>query len=202
MKVDPVELFEFMREESKAYSTDGTPASNGNLVDFLAIAYAEQYGTDTRPRVGTSPPDLPTDQTNQAGNTPPSTDRGLWQLNSYWWSDVTDTCAFDWKCATKAVAKKTNGFRTSKSQWSTYNEKRHLYWTPLAWSIVRNVSCRDLRASTGAALENCKLSLTKADAQVVSLSEALVASNAMVDRLEDKIAAAKPALAQATSALA
>lgn len=56
---------------------------------------------------------------NSAGNTPPSTDRGLWQFNSYWRKDVPDSCAFDPVCASKeALRSSKNG--TDFSAWSAY----------------------------------------------------------------------------------
>jgi hypothetical protein len=48
-----------------------------------------------------------------------STDRGLWQINSCYHSDVSDTCAFDPSCNAQAMASiSSNG--TDWSPWSTY----------------------------------------------------------------------------------
>ena len=61
-----------------------------------------------------------TDATNTVRNSPPSTDRGLWQLNSYWHPEVSDTCAFDPACSAQAVYK-TSSSGTSWTQWTTWN---------------------------------------------------------------------------------
>lgn len=57
---------------------------------------------------------------NTAGNSPPSTDRGGWQINDYWHREVTDQCAYDWVCSTKAAARISNG-GSDWSQWATYS---------------------------------------------------------------------------------
>lgn len=57
--------------------------------------------------------------TNTEGNTPPSTDRGLWQFNSYYHDEVTDACAFDLTCATQAAYNVSDG-GTNWSQWAAY----------------------------------------------------------------------------------
>ena len=59
------------------------------------------------------------DATNTAGNSPPSTDRGLWQINSYWHPEVTDACAFDPNCATQAAKRIANG-GADFNAWSAY----------------------------------------------------------------------------------
>lgn len=57
---------------------------------------------------------------NTAGNTPPSTDRGLWQINDHWHPEVSDGCAYNAGCATLAAAKISGGW-SSWSQWATYD---------------------------------------------------------------------------------
>lgn len=169
--VDPVDLLEYMRAESRNYSADRSPATNLQLVTFLAIAYAEQFGRDT-----TRGPELPTDQTNEAGNTPPSTDRGIWMENSYWWADVLDACAFDWKCATREAAKRTKGFRSSRTLWSAYGadgQGNYRYWIPLAWTVMRNVSCRDLRKAADADVAEAKLEQSRLELAQAELTSQL-----------------------------
>ena len=48
-----------------------------------------------------------------------SIDRGLWQINSYWHSEVSPSCAYDYKCATKESIRilKERGF----SEWTCGN---------------------------------------------------------------------------------
>jgi hypothetical protein len=48
-----------------------------------------------------------------------SVDRGLWQINSYWHSEVSDTCAFDPTC--NAQATHTIWANGGWTQWTTYN---------------------------------------------------------------------------------
>jgi hypothetical protein len=45
---------------------------------------------------------------NSKGNKPVSTDRGLFQINSYWQKGVSDECAFDVDCATRWTIDKIN----------------------------------------------------------------------------------------------
>lgn len=75
------------------------------LTTIVAIALAESG--------------LNTDATNTAGNSPPSTDRGVLQINSYWHAEVSDACAFNPACAF------VEGYRisaqgTNFTPWSTY----------------------------------------------------------------------------------
>lgn len=49
-----------------------------------------------------------------------SIDRGLWQINSVFHSEVTDTCAYDPVCSTAAAFKISNG-GTDYTPWSTFN---------------------------------------------------------------------------------
>lgn len=78
----------------------------GNAINWItAIALAESGGS--------------TAATNTAGNSPPSTDRGLLQINSYWHKEVDDTCAFSPLCAMQA-AYKISQQGTNFTPWSSY----------------------------------------------------------------------------------
>lgn len=60
-----------------------------------------------------------TNATNTTGNTPPSRDRGLCQINSFWHPEVSDSCAYDSVCSTKEAYRiSSNG--TNFTLWSTY----------------------------------------------------------------------------------
>ncbi|MCW7991202.1 hypothetical protein XF35_39850, partial [Streptomyces platensis subsp. clarensis] len=66
--------------------------------------------------------------TNTTNNTPPSRDRGLWQINDYWHPEVADACAYDAQCNANAAYTISNG-GTNWQPWSTYNagvHRRHL----------------------------------------------------------------------------
>jgi hypothetical protein len=52
-------------------------------------------------------------------NTDCSVDRGLWQINSYWHGEVSDSCAFDPTC--NAQATHTIWANGGWTQWTTYN---------------------------------------------------------------------------------
>ena len=76
----------------------------------VAVAWAESRG-DTRAR----------------GQNSNSYDRGLWQINSYWHRDVSDSCAYDKNCNAKnAVRISSNGRKWSP--WATYNDGLHRRW--------------------------------------------------------------------------
>lgn len=84
------------------------------LVLFLAVTKAES---------GWNPAAV-----NVAGNSPPSRDRGLVQINDYWHPEVSDACAFDPACAAQACWT-ISSHGTRWSPWSAYNNgsyKRHM----------------------------------------------------------------------------
>lgn len=54
------------------------------------------------------------------GQNPGSVDRGLWQINSYYHSEVSDACAYQVQCNADA-AWNISGHGTNWSPWSTYN---------------------------------------------------------------------------------
>jgi hypothetical protein len=54
------------------------------------------------------------------GNNPAtSVDRGLWQFNSHWHSEVSDACAYDPACATKEAFRVSKGGKDF-SQWTAF----------------------------------------------------------------------------------
>ncbi|MFK8912527.1 transglycosylase SLT domain-containing protein, partial [Streptomyces sp. YS-3] len=82
-----------------------------SLVTAVAVALAESSCDPTA--------------TNVQNNTPPSTDRGLWQINSYWHREVDDACAFDPQCNANAAFTISSG-GANWQPWSTYNAGAHL----------------------------------------------------------------------------
>ncbi|GII21560.1 carbohydrate-binding protein [Planosporangium mesophilum] len=52
-------------------------------------------------------------------NTDCSVDRGLWQINSYWHGEVSDSCAFDPPCNARGTH--TIWANGGWTQWTTYN---------------------------------------------------------------------------------
>lgn len=47
------------------------------------------------------------------------TDRGIWQLHSYWHSEVNNKCAYDPACAAKQIYRITDGGR-KWGQWASF----------------------------------------------------------------------------------
>lgn len=54
-----------------------------------------------------------------------SQDRGLWQINSYWHSDISDECAYDRVCATAYAFELSDGGKDF-SPWYGYTDNKHL----------------------------------------------------------------------------
>ena len=182
--VNAVIVLEYMRELSRAHhaATGQKLASNTDLAEFLAIAFAENFGT----RVVQ---DLVDDKSNTSGNTPPSTDRGMWMINSYWWSHVTDECAYDWRCATKAVSERTQGFTTNKTQWSVYKNGNYLVHLPIAWVFIRLMLARDREKDALADVAVLKDSVTQRESLISELQT-------KITMLEDGDSAARDRIAQ------
>lgn len=88
----------------------------GNALDVIvAIAQAES-GLNTQAQ-------------NRAGNSPPSTDRGILQINSYWHKEVVDSCAYEPQCAFNAgytISHQGSDF----TPWVTYTNGAYLKYMP------------------------------------------------------------------------
>lgn len=67
-----------------------------------------------------------------------SVDRGLWQINSYWHGEVSDSCAFTPSCA--APATHTIWASGGWSQWTTYTNGAYLSHMSDAQAAVNQVS--------------------------------------------------------------
>jgi hypothetical protein len=98
-----------------------------------------------------------TDAVNVTGNTPPSRDRGLFQINDFWHSEVSDDCAFDAQCNVEA-AYKISESGTNWNPWSAYQAGTYVDYldraeeaaamTPLA-EAIRNAAWLQDRAIHG-----------------------------------------------------
>ena len=84
--------------------------STSSCPTAVAVAWAESRG-DTKAK----------------GYNSNSVDRGLWQINSYWHRDVSDSCAFDAACNAKAAVRISSG-GSRWSPWATYNDGLHHRW--------------------------------------------------------------------------
>jgi hypothetical protein len=61
-----------------------------------------------------------------AGKNRNSIDRGLWQFNSYWYSQVSDECAFDAECSTREFIKYYKRGRID--DWVCFSTKKYLQY--------------------------------------------------------------------------
>lgn len=98
-----------------------------SLVIAVAIAGAEsRFITDAR-RVNR----------DDSGNVL-STDRGLWQINDFYWRDVTTACADDPDCAARAAFRISEG-GTSWSLWVAYTDGSYANFMPTARTAVQRL---------------------------------------------------------------
>jgi hypothetical protein len=161
--LSPLDVMQYMWDAGFRY--------NAGLVNGLAVAYAETAGT-LDPKI-----------TNQAGNTPPSTDRGLWQFNSYWHAEISDACAFDPVCATQQAYRiyKANG---SFNSWSAFNNGAYKNYMPAAYAtyncFVVVQSLRTDLANTKNTLASTQAQLTQAQNSITSLQNQLADANAKI----------------------
>merc|ERR1711976_83954 len=81
--------------------------SKDNCQTAVAVAMAESHG----------------DCSAQYVNGPGSIDRGLWQINSYWHPECSDSCAYSCSCNAGCAVNvwKSSGW----SAWATYNNGLH-----------------------------------------------------------------------------
>lgn len=85
------------------------------------------------------------DAVNKAGNSPPSRDRGLWQINDYFHKEVSDAQAFDpLQCAKAAYRISSSG--SSWKPWSTFTNGAYKKYLPDA-----RVAAAKVTASGGSA---------------------------------------------------
>lgn len=95
------------------------------------------------------------DARNVEGNSPPSTDRGLWQINSYWHKEVTDAQAYD-VVQNAAAAYRISGAGSSWKAWSTFANGAYKKYLPRAEAAANNTTSRggaaggQISGSTGA----------------------------------------------------
>lgn len=90
--------------------TSGVSCTGDRIALAVAVARAE---SSFRPSI-----------TNTVGNAH-GTDRGLWQLNSYWHPEISAACALSPSCAARATRRVSHD-STRWSEWWTYNNGRHL----------------------------------------------------------------------------
>lgn len=75
---------------------------------------------------------------NVTGNHPPSRDRGLWQINSYYHPEVSDDAAFDpASCAQAAYRISRSG--TDWTPWSTFTSGSYTRFLPRARLVATQV---------------------------------------------------------------
>lgn len=69
--------------------------------------------------IATAESGLNTQARNTTGNHPPSTDRGILQINNYWHKEVPDSCAYDAECAFRQGFIISRG-GTNFNAWAVY----------------------------------------------------------------------------------
>jgi len=94
--------------------------SSSSCPTAVAVAWAESHGN---PRA--------------RGNNPGSYDRGLWQINSKWHPDVSDSCAYNAACNAKNAVRISSG-GSRWSPWATYNHGKHRQYLSQARSACSN----------------------------------------------------------------
>jgi hypothetical protein len=104
----------------------GVPCIGDRVALATAIAYAE---SNFRPTI-----------TNVVGNAH-GTDRGLWQINSYWHPEVSATCALNAACNARAMAKISKK-STKWSEWWTYNNHKQTPYMGLA-RVAQTAVCAE-----------------------------------------------------------
>ncbi len=120
---------------SKAgFANDGR--NNGHLVVAVAIGMAES-GCD---------PAACFDDTTGRACTPSasdsvrdSVDRGVWQINSLYWKDVSDRCAFSALCNARSAYSLVSEYGTYFKPWQTYLAGTYKQYLPEARAAVREL---------------------------------------------------------------
>jgi hypothetical protein len=100
----------------------------GALVTAVAVGLAES-GCSRQARHANGP---------TSGCRHGSTDRGLWQINNCYHSEVSDRCAYESQCNADAAYAISHGGRNF-SQWVTYNNGRHRAYLDRARAAVRRL---------------------------------------------------------------
>gem|GEM_PF-1215305 len=104
---------------SYTYYVDTAKGEIRSVVLAVAVCLADSGGDPTiyscnpSGEVGNSPISCPSGTT--------SVDRGLWQINSYYWSQVSNACAFNGQCNANAAWGLISDQGTDWTAWSTYN---------------------------------------------------------------------------------
>jgi len=71
-----------------------------------------------------------------------STDRGLWQINDCYHSEVSDSCAFNAQCNANAAYRISSG-GTNWTQWTTYNSGSYRNYLAVARAAVARLFNHD-----------------------------------------------------------
>ncbi|MFD8087939.1 hypothetical protein ACFV4F_40350 [Kitasatospora sp. NPDC059722] len=122
------------------------PATAATGIDLCAeVGYTAGFRGDalvTAIAVGMAESSCNPLASNVQNNTPPSTDRGLWEINSYWHPEVSDACAYDAQCNANAAYRISNK-GTDWAQWSTYKEGAHLRYLDAARAAADRLGHHD-----------------------------------------------------------
>ncbi|MFI9363319.1 hypothetical protein ACIG5E_20025 [Kitasatospora sp. NPDC053057] len=123
-----------------------TPAPAATGIDLCAeVGYDAGFRGDalvTAIAVGMAESSCDPLASNVQNNTPPSRDRGLWEINDYWHPEVSDACAFDAQCNANAAYRISNG-GTNWQPWSTYNQGAHQRYLSAAQAAADRLGHHD-----------------------------------------------------------
>jgi len=127
-------------------------------------------------------------------NTDGSVDRGPWQFNSKWHSEVSDACAFDLACSTKEayrVSKQGSSF----SAWSGYTNGRYRQFVDLGSNVYQlDVALRSI-AALDVQVQQLEAALSKDDADLADARQQITALSGTIATLQAKISKAQADLA-------
>jgi hypothetical protein len=113
------------------------PSSGVNLCAMVAYnANFRGAGLLTAVEVGMAESSCVPSATGDNGT---SLDRGLWQINNYYHSEVSDACAYNAQCNADAAYRISSG-GTSWSQWSTYNNGAYLNYASVAQTAINGLN--------------------------------------------------------------
>lgn len=130
-----------------------------------------------------------------------SRDRGPWQINDHWHSEVSDACAFDLACSTKE-AYRISGQGTSFSAWSAYSNGRYKQFVDLAYATnaldeaLKTIDQLNAQLATlNYQVTSLEAEVAKDDADIATLRQQVTALSGSVATLQAKINKAQTDLA-------
>ena len=156
--------------------------SGSGIVTAIAVALAESGGNPAAQGVN-----------RNAQGKVTSIDRGLWQINSVYHSEVSDSCAFNPSCAA-GQAFRISGQGANWTPWSTYTNGAYRNYTARALVAAQSVGSTSGSNATGPATQPLVQSPGNADnspggllgqvaQNLLNTANAYVASQSKLDKI-------------------